>query len=277
MVIKINNARKLDQFYTNKYIAKYLYEELDSLLNLNDFFLFEPSAGAGSFSDLFHNESLSIDVSPKKDYIKKQDFFDTSAETFKNLTKKKIITIGNPPFGKNSSLAIKFLNEASVYSSYVAFILPKTFKKNSVKNKINAKLHLMHEEDLSKNSFVYEENEYDVPCVFQVWKKTNIDREKIKLKVTTNLFDFTTKNLADLAIRRVGGLSGKVFLDFDKYQPSSHYFIKLNKNVKKDEFVKLLVDNYKEFQLIAKNTAGNPSLSKGEMIEIIEKHTKQTI
>lgn len=266
----MNEAKILDQFYTNPVIAEYYYNLLSEKFNLVDFFLFEPSAGQGSFSDLFHSDSLATDLSPKKDYIKRKDFFSIKKSSFK--TKKPIFTIGNPPFGKNASLALKFINKSSDYSSYIAFVLPKTFKKQSMINKIDSNLHLVYEEDLPEDSFLHEGKKYNVPCVFQIWEKRKDKRKKIILKTKSEYFDFCKKEEADFAIRRVGVLAGKVFEEHSKYKDASHYYIKSRKN--KDVLLYNMKKCFHEFQEIARNTAGNPSLSKSELIQIYENYLK---
>ena len=45
--------------------------------------------------------------------------------------------LGNPPFGKNCSLAIKFFNKAAEFADLIAFIIPRTFKRISIQNKLN--------------------------------------------------------------------------------------------------------------------------------------------
>lgn len=266
----MNEAKKLDQFYTKPDIAKKYYNLLEKKYNLKDFLLLEPSAGTGSFSDNFSNDFLALDLSPKKDYIKKCDFFNFDKSDIQ--PNKKIFTIGNPPFGRNSSMALKFINKASEFSDYIAFVLPKTFKKVSMKNKIDQQLHLVFEEDLGKNSFIHEGVDYDVPCVFQIWEKRLNKREKIQEKKQTDLFDFCNKTDADFAIRRVGGLSGKVIIEFEDYKEPSHYYIKARSN--KNKLIKNLIDCYESFKEASRNTAGNPSLSKGELIMILEKKYK---
>lgn len=258
----------LDQYYTKESTAKDCFNFLNSLINLNNFFLFEPSAGTGSFSNLFHKNSLAIDIDPKQSNILKEDFFSFNISYFND---KNVISIGNPPFGIKSTKAIKFFNKVALFSNYIAFIIPKTFKKLSIQNKLNLSFHLIAEKELEPYSFIYNNKSYDVPCVFQIYEKRNYDRIKIIPKNKSDLFEFTDKENADIAIRRVGRLAGKVILDFKEYKKSSNYFIKLkNKdNINKINDLYILLNNS------AKNSAGNPSLSKDELINIVEKELKK--
>ena len=131
-----DNSRKLDQFYTNpKYATEFMAcvnERLD--LKSADILL-EPSAGSGSFYNLLDKKKrLGLDIDPKLTEIQKQDFF-----KWKPKSKSKIITIGNPPFGKNANLAVKFFNHAAKFSDAIAFVLPRTFRKASIVNRLNSR------------------------------------------------------------------------------------------------------------------------------------------
>lgn len=263
----MSKEKELDQFYTNKKVAIDCYNELNKIIQIKEYFLFEPSAGTGSFSSLFHSNSLSIDLEPKDKNINKQDFLTLDINFFEN---KKVITIGNPPFGKKTSLAIKFFNKSAKFSEYIGFILPKTFKKKSVINKLDKNMFLIFENELDKNSFVFKNEKYDVPCIFQIWKKENKEREKQQIKNKSDYFLFTTKTEANFAIRRIGSLAGKVITDYKNYKESSHYFIKASDEIK-DKINTL----YKSLNNVSKNTAGNPSLSKDELINILENYIKR--
>jgi hypothetical protein len=63
--------------------------------------------------------------------------------------------------------------------------------------------------ELEKNSFVLNGTKYDAPCVFQIWEKKDIDRERDK-KVNPIYFNYVKNDeIYDIGFRRVGGLAGK--------------------------------------------------------------------
>ena len=48
----------------------------------------------------------------------------------------KYLVIGNPPFGKISSLAVKFFNKSAEYADVIAFIVPRTLKEYLYKKQV---------------------------------------------------------------------------------------------------------------------------------------------
>jgi len=239
-------SKDLDKFYTNDAIAEvcattfYKYVDKGSPV-------VEPSAGAGAFAPYV---TKMYDIMPEGDDIEQADFLSLS------LTDKYFL--GNPPFGKNSSLAKKFFNHAAKGSGVIGFILPKTFRKVSIQNALNLNFHLVEDVVLPEKSFTLDGKPYAVPCVFQVWKYSSKKRDKVVLPTTHNDFDFVSAENADFSLRRVGGSAGKVN-EHNNYAAASNYFIRGDV---KDRFISLEED----FKEAAKNTAGNPSLSKGELI-----------
>jgi predicted RNA methylase len=272
----MDKSKELDQFYTNPKIAKRLLIKTKQIIKEKNIYWIEPSAGTGSFSDLLKKENLlAIDIDPKQKDILKKNFLLDKIEEIEEIqkTENKIITIGNPPFGKKSSIAIKFFNKSAEISEYICFILPKTFKKESIVNQLNEKMHKIYEEEIEKNSFIYKEKTYDVKCVFQIWKKEKTKRKKNKIKKETKLFKFVKKEESEFAIRRVGGLTGKLLdnKDYKKYSESSNYFIKTNEtSISKQELKNKIKKNYEKIQEKAKDTVGNPSISRNELIRILE-------
>lgn len=256
-------SKELDQFYTKPNIAKDCYEKVIAFLNKRNIVLttwLEPSAGCGAFYSLLSGNKLGIDLDPKLDDIICHDFL-----TY-HLEKDNYLTIGNPPFGKNSSLAVKFFNKCAEHSLLIAFIVPKTFKKHSIQNKLNKSFHLEYEYDLPDYSFEFNDKDYNVPSVLQIWLKSDTLRNKATLLKTHTDFVFTNKSNADFAIQRVGMAAGKVKENFIDYAEASHYFIKAHydKNLVLSLFKKI------DYNTVKYNTAGNPSISKNELIELYQ-------
>lgn len=263
----ISKAKKLDQFYTSPKIAKtcldWLYEKVPGVKR--GLFI-EPSAGTGNFSNLLKNVK-AFDIHPKSEGILKKDFLKTSKKNL-DTNPSKTCVIGNPPFGKNSSLAIKFFNHASLFADTIAFIVPRTFKKESVHQKLNNQFWLVFSKDLPKNSFIFQDSAYDVPCCFQIWIKKDKVRRKKSIE-SSNLFDFVKKDQADIAVRRVGGRTGKAILDPSLCSESSHYFLKIKEpNLSKNRLFDLI--NSLDFQKEANSTAGVRSISKQEFLKKVK-------
>ncbi len=258
-----------DQFYTKDAVAHTLIKKLQNKYKNIDMYI-EPSAGSGSFYNFLpKGKRIGLDIDPKHKEIKKQDFFSFDSS---NLIKSysSICVVGNPPFGKNSSLAIKFFNHSASFAKYIAFIVPRTFRKESVINRLNKHFHLVYEEILEKKSFKLVDNtDYSVPCTFQVWEWKSFKRKAILRSKNHKDWSWVSKEEnPKFAIRRVGVNAGKIF-KFDKnISPSSHYFIKCDSQVF-DNFRKLFEKMYsKENNDTHKyDTVGNPSISMSDLVE----------
>jgi len=250
---------ELDKFYTKKNVAL----KLINLVNIKAFdIIIEPSCGSGAFYNQINNNKIGIDIEPEIDNVITHDFLTLDINDL-HLQNKKIACIGNPPFGKQGSLALKFIKKSCDFSSQIAFILPLSFMKDSMKNKIPDYFHLLHEEILNENSFELNGEDYPVKCCFQIWEKRDYKRKKIK-KIEPLTFKYTkNKDNADLAVRRVGVYAGKCFEDCNKSE-QSHYFIILNDKSKKNLFLKTL-DETKWLDL----TVGPRSISKSELNKIL--------
>lgn len=255
---------ELDQFYTSESIAKECYDEIWKLYSQNDFSLIlEPSAGTGSFFNLFPvDKRVGVDLEPKCNGIVKLNFFDYTPPV-----NSKIITIGNPPFGRIASTAIKFFNKAASFSSVIAFIIPKTFKKQSLQNKLSLNFVLKKSIDLPKNSFVLNGEPYDVPCCFQIWERVGTPRIIERVILENDTFVFVSKDIANVAVRRVGGRAGKATSSVDVSSETSHYFLKLNDTKTCSLFIEQI--NGIDFSGIVNDTAGVRSLSKPEFIKTL--------
>jgi hypothetical protein len=246
----------LDQFYTNLDIAKQCIDSID--ITKYDVVV-EPSAGAGAFyNQINHKNKIGVDLEPKCDGVIKQDFLEWDLNEF---PMPKVLTIGNPPFGRQGSLAQKFIKHASVYSNTIAFILPRGFKKRSVYDKVPLNFWNVNEIDIPKNSFSFNGEPYDVPCVWIEYQKQDKLRTKEK-KLTPITFEFTKQKDANVSIRRVGVNAGRTFSHTEVSTPS-HYFVKVD-NV--DEFV----NRVNKIKFSDGDTTGPRSIPKNELIREIE-------
>jgi len=184
----VPKQHKLDQFYTKPEIVEHVLQMVDcSPFDL----IVEPSAGAGDFLKYLPlDKTLAMDLEPAVEGIERRDFFE-----FLPTDGKNILTIGNPPFGKNSSLAVMFFNHAAQFSDCIAFIVPRTFRKPSVINRLDNNFHLTSQEILPLESFYDSSGEtHEVPTVFQVWEKQFYPRTKTEVYTQHPDFDILTTN-----------------------------------------------------------------------------------
>lgn len=263
----------IDKYYTAGHVVLECINKIKECINIDKEhdLCIEPSAGNGAFIPAIKSitsNTLFYDLEPENEQIIKQDYLKLDINSIDKTKYKKIHIIGNPPFGRQSSLAIKFIKLSATYADTISFILPKSFKKNSMKRHFPLEFHLLHERDIADNAFLINGEIYNVPCVFQIWEKKNTKRlVPIKLEPTTYIFVKKTDN-PDISFRRVGVYAGKIDKKCSDKSPQSHYFIKFNNNILADNilsdelFNKLSTIDYKS----KNNTTGPRSISKQELI-----------
>ena len=155
----------LDKFYTQNKVALTCVNFLKNTLSLDSNVIYlEPSAGSGSFLD-FLDYYVALDIAPEDDRIIQQDFLEYKTD------KTDYITIGNPPFGKRSKLAIDFFNHSATMSDVIAFIVPVSFMKWSVQKNLSNNFALVDYFYLEPESFTSNGKPYNVRTVFQIWVK----------------------------------------------------------------------------------------------------------
>ena len=264
----------IDKYYTKDTIVDSCLNSIKNYININsDDLIIEPSAGNGSFITgikSLSNNFIFYDLEPENKEIIKQDYllFD-----YEELTNKfnKIHIIGNPPFGRQSSLAIKFIKKSCEFCDSISFILPKSFKKDSLKKKFSLNFHLVFENDLPDKSFLVDGIEHDVPCVFQIWQKKDTKRlvnkklEPINFKFVEkpeNLDTVEESKKPDISFRRVGVNAGTIDVNINEKSIQSHYFIKFTNNKSVNENIERLSNITYDFD----NTVGPKSISKQELI-----------
>ena len=258
----------IDKYYTKPSVVNTCLTLVKKHITIgsNDLII-EPSAGNGAFISGIKemvNNYLFYDLEPENNEIVKQDYLNLNYNNITSKgTKTNIHIIGNPPFGRQSSLAIKFIKKSCEFCDSISFILPKSFKKDSMKSKFPLNFHLTFEEDLPDKSFLVDGIEHNVPCVFQIWQKKSYNRNVVE-KIEPIGFVFVDKTESpDISFRRVGVNAGTIDTNIESKSVQSHYFIKFTNN-------KTIVDNIQMLSSITynfNNTVGPKSISKPELIK----------
>tara|TARA_Y100000389_G_C17317068_1_gene441054 strand:- start:151 stop:918 length:768 start_codon:yes stop_codon:yes gene_type:complete len=251
---------KYDKYYTNKKIMKKCCKIFKKNIKIcKGDLVIEPSAGNGIFINCIKKyNKILLDIKPENKLIKKKDYLKYNYKKIKNKY-KKIHILGNPPFGKKGSLAIKFIKKSCEFCDSFSFILPRSFNKYFLKKTVPLNYHLVKYYNLPDNSF----GKPYKKCVFQIWEKRKKRRKIIKKIKPNKRYKFVSrKEKPDIAIRRVGSKSGEIYKkNLENKNINTHYFLKLKKDIKIGKI------NLKE----KKETIGAYSISKMELIKKLNK------
>lgn len=261
---------RLDQFYTIDHVAKQCLSTLSKHINIDEYdYHLEPSAGTGAFYKyLSSTKRIGLDIDPKHEGVQTMDFL-----TYSPLQAYKYLVVGNPPFGRISSLAIKFFNKSAEFAECIAFIVPRTFKRVSIQNKLDTSFHLLYNEDLPLSPCCFTPK-MGAKCCFQIWikkaelrplivyDKTHVDFTFLKHGPKDEKNQPTPPIGADFAIRAYGSNCGEINdTDLLTLRPKSWHWIKSNIDIEllKTRFASL---DYS----ISKDTVRQDSIGQQELI-----------
>jgi predicted RNA methylase len=234
---KLGNTRVTgkEQYYTPPALAQQLTAGLAQLISKSDVpfgsrTIIEPAGGTGAFIDaaraLGATDFLSFDIEPLHTSVAIGNFLDQRLGPVFGA-----ITLGNPPFGRNNALTIPFFNHAAPHSDYIAFIVPRSWRKWSVINRLNRNFHLIADQDLLIDYVdadgVQLMSRKRLNTCFQVWER----REELRPIYSVEDLGFLTKTSpaeADAALTVFGYGCGKVSTDFERKPNTTKMFLKLN-------------------------------------------------
>ena len=254
-----------DKYYTAPPTVHTCIQQIKQNITIHrDDLCIEPSAGNGAFIPGIKSLGCLYtfyDLEPEHNEIIKQNYLTLANPD--TTTTQKIHLIGNPPFGRQSSLAIQFIKKSAEFCDSISFILPKSFKKDSLQKHFPVSFHLIYEYDIPDNSFTVDNQPHNVPCVFQIWTKKEFPRIITKKLVPRN-FRFVKKDEEhDISFRRVGVNAGAISKDTQDKSIQSHYFIKFDIPFTDEVFYKIAAIHFKS----SDNTCGPKSISKQELIK----------
>ena len=262
-----------DKFYTVPSVAQTCLNRIGEMVPWNTWDLVvEPGAGNGAFLTRIPVENrIGIDIAPEHESVIQHDFLTWVPPN--GLS--NILVVGNPPFGRISSLAIKFFNHAAHWAAAIAFIVPRTFRRVSVQNKLAMNFHLVHDMDIPMEPCAFQPP-IAAKCCFQIWRRLNTLRPIIAMPTVHPDWDFlpfgendgndqpTPPNGADFVILAYGGSCGRIVTTgLGMLRPKSWHWIRANINVA------LLRERFKELDYsVGNNTARQNSIGRGELVRL---------
>ena len=217
-----------EQYYTPDSVSEYCLSIMDKYVVADQYL--EPAGGTGSFIRAVENKGRSVvsyDIEPKHDgIIQTPDFLLESIDHLDGC-----VTITNPPFGRANALAIPFFNKCAEVSTHIGFLIPKSWRKWSVINRLNPYFHLVDDVELDVD-FIYDD---DTPkkskgklnTIFQVWEKRDTRREKLGA-VDRGYITKTTPDVADVSLTAFGRGCGTVKRDFPRKKNTTQMFLRVN-------------------------------------------------
>ena len=219
-----------EQFYTPSELAHTLVERVEAVLgSLRGKVVLEPAGGTGSFIEAVRAkgaaEVISFDIEPLHEDVALGSFLDQQLEV------QNLITISNPPFGRNNALSVPFFNHAAGVSDAICFIVPRSWRKWSVTNRLDLNFELVFDQDLdidyvdSTGESISDKSR--LATCFQIWKRTPTPRTPVKIK-DMGVIEKVSPEDADVSLTIFGYGCGNLKQNFERVPNTTQLFLKLN-------------------------------------------------
>ncbi|MEO8106316.1 MAG: hypothetical protein ABI720_03275 [Actinomycetes bacterium] len=217
-----------EQFFTPRPIAdKVVARVVDVVPDAVGRTWLEPAGGTGVFVDAARAagaiDIVSFDIEPQHDEVARGDFLK------QRLNVTDAVSVGNPPFGRNNSLSVPFFNQCAHYSEYIAFIVPRSWRKWSVSNRLDPRFHLIVDDDLTIHYVDVEGGTqygrtYLQTCM-QIWERRDVRRPKIRVK-DLGIVSKCSPADADVALTIFGFGCGSVKTDFPRHKVTTELYLR---------------------------------------------------
>jgi predicted RNA methylase len=228
---KLGNTRVTgkEQYYTPKPLALELVAQIEKVLgSLAGKTILEPAGGTGAFIEAVQavgvSEVISFDIEPLHELVTVGDFL------AQEIKESNLITISNPPFGRNNSLSIPFFNHAAKVSDAICFIVPRSWRKWSVTNRLDLGFELALDLDIEIDYVDADgtplSNKNHLATCFQIWKKANVSRSLVRV-TDKGIIEKVSPEQADVSLTIFGYGCGKVKTQFEPVANTTQMFLKL--------------------------------------------------
>jgi hypothetical protein len=189
----------------------------------------EPAGGTGAFIEAVHavgvSKVVSFDIEPLHELVTEGNFLE------QEVKESNLVTISNPPFGRNNSLSIPFFNHAALVSDAICFIVPRSWRKWSVTNRLDLGFELTLDLDLEIDYVDAEglplSNKTHLATCFQIWKKADLPRALVRV-ADRGIIEKVSPEQADVSLTIFGYGCGKVKTEFEPVPNTTQMFLKLN-------------------------------------------------
>jgi predicted RNA methylase len=229
---KLGNTRVTgkEQYYTPKPLALELVAQIEKVLgSLAGKTVLEPAGGTGAFIEAVQAKGvarvISFDIEPLHELVSVGDFLE------QEIKESNLITISNPPFGRNNSLSIPFFNHAAKVSDAICFIVPRSWRKWSVTNRLDlgfeSALDLDLEIDYVDAAGTPLSNKNHLATCFQIWKKADAPRSLVRV-TDMGIIEKVSPEQADVSLTIFGYGCGKLKTQFEPVANTTQMFLKLN-------------------------------------------------
>lgn len=219
-----------EQFYTPLDTARSVVAHvLTALPDSRNRTWLEPSAGTGVFIKALAEHGITdviaLDIEPHHPAITQQNFLEWTTN------RTDLIAIGNPPFGRNNALSIPFFNHCATMCSDIAFIVPRSWHKWSVTNRMDMNYFLRDDLELSIN-YVDRFGEHGyvgshLKTCLQIWSRSDTPRNPIKIQDRGFVSKVDPQD-ADIAMKVFGYGCGKLVDNFERKPNTTLMFLKIN-------------------------------------------------
>jgi predicted RNA methylase len=218
-----------EQYYTPAALADELVGEVVAFVpDFKTRTVFEPAGGTGAFVEAAERAGAanvySVDIEPKHLRVKHGDYLSI------DLPERNALTISNPPFGRNNSLSIPFFNRAAEHSEYIAFIVPRSWRKWSVLNRLDRRFHLLSDRDLQidyvDSSGANLSQRKKLATCFQIWQQQSQLRPIYKVG-DQGVVEKVGPEDADVALTIFGFGCGTVHTAFARRANTTRMFLRL--------------------------------------------------
>lgn len=230
----------LDRFYTPEITVSRCCAQINSLGIPFDLVV-EPSAGAGAFLDQYAR-TIAFDLLPSHQDVIEHDFLTvtrTLVEEIHGSSYSHLLILGNPPFGKRSTLAKKFITHSinELGAKSIAFVLPRTFNKRLMQKVFPEQWRLISVTSLTSQESTFDlqddsqnVREIFIPCDFFIWTQSDSVLPEVNLRAQAFpapkqiIFVQRGSKSADFTIN---GNSGVVRYPSQVTNPKAEHYVKV--------------------------------------------------